>query len=113
MSDTGRKNFTDKASEALKPESEKSYLEQAKETITDYADKAAAYLHPDSEKGVAQNVSDNISKGQDKSSNGKSFTESASEYLDEAKEKLGEYTQKGSKEAGDLKAEAQNKFAKE
>ena len=37
MSDTGRKNFTDKASEALKPESEKSYLEQAKETITDYA----------------------------------------------------------------------------
>lgn len=113
MSDAGRKNFTDKAAEAVKPDSQKSYLEQAKETITDYADKAAAYLHPDSEKGVAQNVSDNLGKGQDKSASGKSFSETASEYLDEAKEKLGEFTQKGSKEAGDLKADVQNKFAKE
>ncbi|OBA25996.1 Lg-Hsp12p [Hanseniaspora valbyensis NRRL Y-1626] len=113
MSDAGRKDFTDKAAEAIKPDSEKSYLEQAKETITDYADKAASYLQSDKDKGVAQNVSDNVSKGQDKStSSGKSFSESAGEYLGEAKEKLGEYTQKGSKEASDAKADLQKKFEK-
>lgn len=112
MSDTGRKDFTDKAAEAIKPESEKSYLEQAKETITDYADKAASYLQADKDKGVAQNVSDNVSKGQDKSSSGKSFGDSAEEYLEDAKEKLGEYTQKGSKTAGNAKADLEDKFAK-
>lgn len=112
MSDAGRKDFTDKAAEAIKPDSEKSYLEKAKETITDYADKAASYLHSDSDKGVAQNISDNISKGQDKADSGKSFGESAEEYWTEGKEKLGEYVQKGSKEFGDAKADLEKKFSK-
>ncbi|CAI4456523.1 ASN_collapsed_G0017180.mRNA.1.CDS.1 [Saccharomyces cerevisiae] len=35
MSDAGRKGFGEKASEALKPDSQKSYAEQGKEYITD------------------------------------------------------------------------------
>ena len=34
----GRKSMTDKASEGMKPDSQKSYLEQGKEAVTDMAD---------------------------------------------------------------------------
>ena len=41
MSDAGRKGMGDKISEGVKPDSQKSTLEQGKEQITGAADKAA------------------------------------------------------------------------
>ena len=44
MSDPNRKGVTDQASEALKPNSQKSTTEKGQETVTDYADKAAGFV---------------------------------------------------------------------
>lgn len=57
MSDAGRKDFSDKASEAIKPDSQKSYAEQAKETITDYLDKGASEAQGD-QKSTTQKLGD-------------------------------------------------------
>ncbi|CBQ67601.1 related to HSP12-heat shock protein [Sporisorium reilianum SRZ2] len=62
MSDAGRQDFTDKASSALKPDSQKTFGESAKENL----DKAAATLQPDSTKSDSQKLGDKIS-GSDKS----------------------------------------------
>ncbi|KAH3686302.1 hypothetical protein WICPIJ_002664 [Wickerhamomyces pijperi] len=90
MSDTGRKDFSTKAKEAITPESQKSYLDQAKESVTDTVDKVQGKLQPEENKGVGQGVSDAFSKGKDEanSANHKSFSETASEYVDSAKKSL-------------------------
>ncbi|PWZ02823.1 hypothetical protein BCV70DRAFT_214337 [Testicularia cyperi] len=62
MSDAGRQDFTDKASSALKPDSQKGVGEKAKENL----DKAAATLQPDSTKSDSQKLGDKVS-GSDKS----------------------------------------------
>ncbi|KAK5778403.1 lipid-binding protein HSP12 PWA37_000345 [Arxiozyma heterogenica] len=94
MSDTGRKDFSDKAKEALKPESEKGYVEKGKEYVTDAADKVAGTVQPESNKGVLQGVSDAAKSGKDEAESQKAGTESYSEqakdYLDSAKSKLNE-----------------------
>lgn len=82
MSDAGRKNVTDKVTEAVKPESEKSYLEQGKEAVTNTADNAASKVTPDSEKSFLQRSGDNVSK------EGESLTETASHYVEAAKEQV-------------------------
>jgi hypothetical protein len=41
MTDAGRKGLGDKASESMKPDSQKSTLEQGKEAVTDAGDKVA------------------------------------------------------------------------
>jgi hypothetical protein len=41
MSDTGRKGMTDKISEGVTPDSQKSTLDKAKESVTDAGDKVA------------------------------------------------------------------------
>ena len=61
MSDTFRKDFSDKASEAVKPDSEKSYLDKAKETVTDKADKVGSKAQPEEEKSYLQQASDKVS----------------------------------------------------
>ncbi|EPQ32456.1 uncharacterized protein PFL1_00652 [Pseudozyma flocculosa PF-1] len=62
MSDTGRQGFADKASSAIKPDSQKSTGEVAKEKL----DNAAATLQPDSTKSTSQQAGDKLS-GSDKS----------------------------------------------
>ncbi|GAC96786.1 hypothetical protein PHSY_004370 [Pseudozyma hubeiensis SY62] len=62
MSDAGRQDFTDKASSALKPDSQKGLGEKAKDNL----DKAAATVQPDSTKSDSQKLGDKVS-GSDKS----------------------------------------------
>ncbi|KAL2709124.1 12 kDa heat shock protein [Kluyveromyces marxianus] len=89
MSDAGRKDFGDKVSEAVKPDSQKSTLEKGKEVVTDQADKLAGKLQPEENKGVGQTVHDSAQQGKD-DAKGKSLGETAQEYVEEAKHKLGE-----------------------
>lgn len=55
----GRKNFSDKIQEDLKPECQKPATEKISESITNGADRLVGEIQPDSEKGVLQRVSDN------------------------------------------------------
>ncbi|SCU78060.1 LAME_0A03136g1_1 [Lachancea meyersii CBS 8951] len=87
MSDSYRKDFSDKAAEKIKPDSEKSTYEKGKEFVTDKADKAAGAVQPEEKKGVFQGVSDSASKGKDEAT-GKTMSETAGEYVDAAKSKL-------------------------
>lgn len=89
MSDAGRKDFGDKVSETVKPDSQKSTLEKGKEVVTDQADKLAGKLQPEENKGVGQTVHDSAQQGKD-DAKGKSLGETAQEYVEEAKHKLGE-----------------------
>ncbi|MCJ1278683.1 hypothetical protein MMC21_006500 [Puttea exsequens] len=77
MSDTGRKDVTDKAAEKVTPESEKSVLDKAKETATDAGDKVAKNVQPSDEKSVTQKLSDSTSGGAE----GKGIVEQAEEYV--------------------------------
>ncbi|WVQ83715.1 hypothetical protein IAT38_005859 [Cryptococcus sp. DSM 104549] len=61
MSDNARQSFTDKAGAALKPDSEKTYVEQAKDTITGKADSAASSAQPQSQKSTTQEIGDAFS----------------------------------------------------
>ncbi|SCU97962.1 LAMI_0F12310g1_1 [Lachancea mirantina] len=87
MSDAGRKDFSDKFQEKIKPDSEKGYLEKGKEFVTDKADKAAGAVQPEEKKGVFQGISDSAQKGKDEAS-GPTLSEQAGEYVDAAKAKL-------------------------
>lgn len=94
MSDLGRKNVSDKISEAVKPESEKSTLESAKDSVTSTIDKAAANATPDNQKSFTQTISDNVTKGHDdaKAAAGKhseGLAETVQPYVDAAKEQIG------------------------
>lgn len=90
MSDAGRKDFTTQAKEAITPDSQKTYYDKAKESVTDTVDKVQGKLQPEQNKGVGQGISDAFSKGKDeaKSANQKSLSETAQEYVDSAKKGL-------------------------
>ncbi|KAF8002837.1 hypothetical protein OXX80_002253 [Metschnikowia pulcherrima] len=93
MSDAGRKSFTDKATEAVKPDSEKSYLEQAKEGVTNTLDGVAGKTVPDSEKSFGQTIADNAKQGKDDAKstvnqNENTLGETAQEYVAAAKEQV-------------------------
>ncbi|KAJ3013663.1 hypothetical protein NUW54_g1527 [Trametes sanguinea] len=52
MSDTGRQSFTDKASSAMKPDSQKSMTEQMGDSMKGTADSMASSLQPQVEREV-------------------------------------------------------------
>ncbi|SCU81304.1 LANO_0B02608g1_1 [Lachancea nothofagi CBS 11611] len=87
MSDSYRKDFSDKAAETVKPNSQKSTFEQGKEFVTDKADQAAGKVQPNSEKGVFQGATDSAHEGKNDAT-GKSVSETAGEYVDAAKSRL-------------------------
>lgn len=60
MTDTGRQGFTDKVESAVKPDSQKSTFESAKDTVLGKADSAAAKATPEEDKSFAQKASDAI-----------------------------------------------------
>nr|BAN58303.1 heat shock protein 9 [Hypsizygus marmoreus] len=64
MSDTGRQSFTDKAGSALKPDSQKTTVEQAGDYVKGTADSAASTLTPSSEKSTSQKAGDTVSGSQ-------------------------------------------------
>ncbi|KAI9633864.1 heat shock protein 9/12-domain-containing protein [Dioszegia hungarica] len=80
MSDMGRQSLGDKAGAALKPDSQKSYLEQATDTIKGKADSAASSGQPESQKSFTQQAGDAISGNQN---------ENSGSLLDSAKNALG------------------------
>ncbi|SGZ50395.1 CIC11C00000001817 [Sungouiella intermedia] len=100
MSDAGRKPFTDKVTEAVKPDSEKSILEKGSETVTDAVDNFAARNVPNLEKSFGQSIADNAKVGHDDAKaavekehanaqqQGATLAETASEYLESAKEQV-------------------------
>lgn len=57
----GRKNFSDKISEATTPESSKGTGQKIKESFTDKYDKGAKQVETDEDKGIFQKISDTIS----------------------------------------------------
>ncbi|KAF8586294.1 hypothetical protein K439DRAFT_1341322 [Ramaria rubella] len=68
MSDQSRQSFTDKASSAMKPDSQKSGLEQAKDKAKGLADSAASTLQPESQKSTTQQAGDKLSGNQNENS---------------------------------------------
>ncbi|ODQ56219.1 heat shock protein 9/12, partial [Saitoella complicata NRRL Y-17804] len=64
-SDTGRKSWTTEAKEELTPESQKSYLDKAKEGVTDTADKLAGGLQTDDSKSAGQATFDKLRREKD------------------------------------------------
>lgn len=91
MSDLGRKNVSEKVTEAVKPDNEKTTLEKTKENVTNKVDDFAAKNTPDNQKSFSQTISDNVKEGHDDAKqtvNQKEGTlaDTALEYVDAAKE---------------------------
>ncbi|KAH8089321.1 heat shock protein 9/12 [Filobasidium floriforme] len=61
MSDMGRQSLGDKASAAVKPDSEKSYVEQATDYVKGTMDSVASTLQPQQEKSTTQKIGDAVS----------------------------------------------------
>ncbi|TFK89077.1 hypothetical protein K466DRAFT_519605 [Polyporus arcularius HHB13444] len=61
MSDAGRQSFTDKATAALKPDSEKSTTEHFGDKLKGNADSAASSMEPQSQKSSGQKIGDAFS----------------------------------------------------
>ena len=68
MSDNFRKDFSDKAAESVKPDSNKGVFEKAGESITNAADSVAGSVQPDSNKGFFQSGADSASNAKDSAS---------------------------------------------
>ncbi|KAI9067418.1 hypothetical protein FKP32DRAFT_284574 [Trametes sanguinea] len=80
MSDTGRQSFTDKASSAMKPDSQKSMTEQMGDSMKGTADSMASSLQPQSEKSTSQKMGDSMSSNSN---------ENQGSVMDKAKDMLG------------------------
>ncbi|CAR28426.1 ZYRO0F03696p [Zygosaccharomyces rouxii] len=93
MSDPTRKGFTEKVSENVKPQEQKSYLEQGKEYLTDSADKVQSKIHPEQDKSATQKVGDTLEgksggKQESWSETAQRYGEHAKEYAEQAREKI-------------------------
>ncbi|GHJ84803.1 hypothetical protein NliqN6_1205 [Naganishia liquefaciens] len=80
MSDMGRQSLGDKAGAALKPDSQKSYLEQGTDMLKGKADSAASTAQPESQKSFGQQIGDAVSGNQNQNSGS---------MMDKAKDALG------------------------
>ncbi|KAF2155333.1 hypothetical protein K461DRAFT_311600 [Myriangium duriaei CBS 260.36] len=61
MSDTGRKDFSDKVGEKVTPDSQKSTTDKISESVTGATDKVSRDVQPDSSKSTTQELSDKTS----------------------------------------------------
>jgi len=77
MSDSARKDFGTKAKEGMTPDSSKSTVDKAKESITDTMDRVAGEAQPDSQKSTSQSAFD------------KGKREKDGTFLDNVKDTLG------------------------
>ncbi|KAJ5088446.1 heat shock protein 9/12-domain-containing protein [Penicillium angulare] len=84
MSDSMRKDFSDKAQEKITPDSTKSTQDKVKETVTDTGDRVARGVQPDSDKGGAQEAFDKTQRAHDNNNGG-----AASSIGDKVKNALG------------------------
>lgn len=81
MSDVGRKDLSSKVEETVKPQSEKSYAEQAKEAVTDKYDQFARKAQPEDQKSYGQSIGDAVQQGKDKATGEETLSDQAAEYL--------------------------------
>ncbi|KAF2749203.1 putative 12 kDa heat shock protein [Sporormia fimetaria CBS 119925] len=81
MSDSLRKPLSDQVGEKITPDSQKSSLDQAKESVTGAADRAAGAVQPDSNKSAGQKLGDSTRDGADQ---GKGVLGQAQEALGNA-----------------------------
>ncbi|QIW99952.1 hypothetical protein AMS68_005470 [Peltaster fructicola] len=70
MTDSGRKNLSDKIGDAVQPDSSKSTLDRMGDNLTGAGDKIARDAVPDSQKSTTQSVSDKFSREKDSSGAG-------------------------------------------
>ncbi|KAG7566939.1 hypothetical protein FFLO_01318 [Filobasidium floriforme] len=61
MSDMGRQSLGDKASAAVKPDSEKSYVEQATDYVKGTLDSISSAAQPQDQKSTTQKIGDAVS----------------------------------------------------
>ncbi|ORY12768.1 putative chaperone/heat shock protein Hsp12 [Clohesyomyces aquaticus] len=85
MSDTGRKDWSDKLKEGVTPDSTKSTQTKVGETFTDAGDKFARGIQPDSSKSTGQEFTDKVGRSKDRETHGSS----GGSVLDKAKNALG------------------------
>ncbi|KAF5102623.1 hypothetical protein D0Z00_000333 [Geotrichum galactomycetum] len=89
MSDNFRKDFSDKAAEAIKPDSQKGVFEKAGESVTNAADSLAGSAQPNSDKGFFQRGADHAGNAKDSASKeGESFIDSAKNLVNSASDYL-------------------------
>ncbi|RVX69456.1 hypothetical protein B0A52_06519 [Exophiala mesophila] len=98
MSDLGRKPLTDQAQEKLTPDSQKSTLDKATESVTGTADNIAGAVQPGDSKSTSQKLADETT------SQGKSAYDTAADTLSSAGKSISDTvnkgTQQGSSNAG-------------
>ncbi|KAG2176732.1 hypothetical protein INT44_007396 [Umbelopsis vinacea] len=82
MADAGRKDFSQQAKESLKPDSQKTYTEQAGEQLSSGVDRVQGAVLPNSEKSAHQSAFDSARGTKDDAKHGDGI-------LDKAKDKLG------------------------
>lgn len=89
MSDQGRKGVLDQAQEKITPDSQKSTLDKASESVSGAYDRAAGAVQPDDTKSTTQKASDSIRGGSDDASQqSKGVLQSAQETIGNAAQSL-------------------------
>ncbi|KAF1943139.1 hypothetical protein EJ02DRAFT_421556 [Clathrospora elynae] len=68
MSDIGRKGLGEQASEKMTPDSQKSTLDKASETLSGAGDRVAGAVQPEGQKSTGQKVGDAARGGSDNAS---------------------------------------------
>ncbi|KAF1977660.1 chaperone/heat shock protein-like protein Hsp12 [Bimuria novae-zelandiae CBS 107.79] len=85
MSDIGRKGLGEQAKEKVTPDSQKSTLDKASESVSGVADRAASAVQPEGNKSATQKAGDATRGGSDNAENqGKGILGSAQESLGNA-----------------------------
>ncbi|KAH9942495.1 heat shock protein 9/12-domain-containing protein [Epithele typhae] len=79
MSDTGRQSLTDKATAALKPDSEKSTTEHIGDKFRGNVDSAQSTMQPQNDKSTTQRMGDAVSGNQNETQ--PSLTQKAKDAL--------------------------------
>ncbi|PVI07233.1 hypothetical protein DM02DRAFT_609204 [Periconia macrospinosa] len=69
MSDLGRKGLGDQVKEKATPDSQKSTLDKATESLTGAGDRAASAVQPNDSKSTTQKLGDSTRSGADDASN--------------------------------------------
>ncbi|RHZ62499.1 hypothetical protein CDV55_103720 [Aspergillus turcosus] len=72
MSDTGRKDFSTKAQEKMTPDSQKSTMDKMKETFTDATDRVSGGAQGDNQKSYTQQAYDSMRGQKDDQAHGSS-----------------------------------------
>ncbi|KAF2499718.1 hypothetical protein BU16DRAFT_615109 [Lophium mytilinum] len=95
MSDLGRKDLSTQLGEKVTPDSQKSTLDQTKETVTGLTDKAAAAVVPEGEKSTTQKVGDETrGTTNDASAQGKTLLDQAQETVANAAQSVADALKK-------------------